>query len=44
MTDRQKEIVKIIHDFNEGWLHEEALEEQLEAVFKNKNNGKRKEI
>lgn len=33
-TKKQKKILKIIYQFNEGWLSEDSLENELSKVFK----------
>ena len=38
LTKRQKEIQIVIYQFAEGQLSEEAVEEELEKIFKKKKN------
>ena len=35
MTNLQEDILKVLHEFNEGWIDEEILEEKLRTLGKN---------
>lgn len=36
LTDKQKEILLCIADYNEGWLTEKQLEDMLTIILKHK--------
>ena len=36
MTNLQEDILKVLHEFNEGWIDEEILEEKIRDLLDNK--------
>ena len=36
LTDKQKEMLLCIADYNEGWISEQVLEDKLSLILKHK--------
>ena len=41
-TIRQKHILQIIHEYNEGWRDEKSIEDDLEKLFTDKRHKPKK--